>query len=160
MKKNNMGFTLIELLIVIAIISILTTMAMPSFMDRTIKAQVAEALILSEMAKKEVENYYRVKGKMPEDNKKAGLPNADKIIGNYVKSIQIDKGAINIKLGNRINRYAEGKIITLRPAIVKNYKKVPIAWVCGYASTPEGMTIVSKNSSDIMERHLPVNCRY
>ena len=37
------GFTLIELMIVIAIISILATMAVPSFQDRVIRAQVSEA---------------------------------------------------------------------------------------------------------------------
>ncbi|WP_455538004.1 type IV pilin protein [Terrisporobacter sp.] len=43
MKNNNKGFTLVELLIVIAIIGILTTIAVPSFLGHKRKAeQVAE----------------------------------------------------------------------------------------------------------------------
>ena len=160
MQNKNLGFTLIELLIVISIIGMLATMAVPSFMDRTIRAQVKEALALSEIAKKGVEDHYRVKGKLPKDNVKAGLPKPEKIIGNYVTSVQVIDGAINIKLGNRINRFASGKTITLRPAIVDDAPRVPIAWVCGYASIPNGMTMPAKNNSDILKRHVPVNCRY
>ena len=158
--KNKNGFTLIELMIVIAIIWILTTMAMPSFQDQMIRTQVKEAFNLAEIAQNGVEEYYKEKKKFPENNARAGLPEPDKIIGNFVTKVDISNGVINITLGNRVNKNVSGKKITIRPAIVKNAPVVPITWVYGYASVPEGMTVTGENSTDILPRHLPVNCRY
>jgi type IV pilus assembly protein PilA len=160
MLKNSYGFTLIELMIVIAIIWILTTMAMPSFQDQAIRAQVEEAFGLAEVAQKSVEDYYKAKKDFPKNNAMAGLPVPEKIIGNFVTAIKVSDGVINITLGNRVNKNVSGKIITVRPAIVKGEPVVPITWVYGYASVPGGMTVIGENTSDILPRHLPVNCRY
>ena len=160
MIKDNSGFTLIELMIVISILSILATMALPSFQDRTIRAQVGEAFSLAEMAKSGVDDYYSTTGRMPTNNSSAGLPSPEKIIGNFVKRVKVTQGAIDITLGNRINKNVEGKKITLRPAIVEGEPKVPIAWVVGYASVPEGMTVMGSNNSSILPRHLPVYARF
>ena len=84
----------------------------------------------------------------------------EKIIGNYVTSIKVTKGVIDITLGNRVNKNVKDKIISIRPAIVKDAPIVPIAWVYGYASVPEGMTVIGVNNSNILPRQLPVNCRY
>ena len=120
MNKNKNGFTLIELMIVIAIMSILATMAIPSFQDRIIRTQVQEALNLSDMAKKGVEEYYSAKQTFPNNNQEAGLPPSNKIIGNYVTGVNVRNGAIDIYLGNKINRHADQKTITIRPAIVED----------------------------------------
>jgi type IV pilus assembly protein PilA len=160
MRKQPKGFTLIELMIVIAILSILATMAIPSFQDRIIRSQVQEALNLSEIAKKSIEDYYAAKKNFPSDNLEAGLPVADKIIGNYVTGVSIRKGVIDVHLGNKINKHAEKKIVSIRPAIVEDAPMVPIAWIPGYATVPAGMTIVGENRSDILPRLLPMSCRY
>jgi type IV pilus assembly protein PilA len=160
MNKKNTGFTLIELMIVVSILSILATMALPSFMDRTIRAQVQEAFNLAEIAQTAVEDYFKSQKRLPETNASCGLPVPDKIIGNYVTGVKVINGAIDISLGNRINKYAYGKTITIRPAIVEDSPIVPIAWISGYASVPEGMTAMGENNTDIIYRHLPMNARY
>ncbi len=68
MRRDDLGFTLIEWMIVISIIGILATMALPSFQDRIIRTQVEEGFHLSEMAKKGVDDYYKSKSAFPEDN--------------------------------------------------------------------------------------------
>jgi type IV pilus assembly protein PilA len=160
MHNGTRGFTLIELLIVIAMISIMTTMALPSFQDQIIRTQVQEAIALSEFVRSDVATFYKEKGRLPTSNAEAGLPPAERIVGNYVASVTVDGGRIDILLGGRINKNAAGKILSIRPAIIPESSKVPIAWVYGYASTPKGMALVGENRSTITAQFLPVNCRY
>lgn len=44
--------------------------------------------------------------------------------------------------------------------IVAGAQVVPIAWICGYASVPKGMTVRVKNGTTLSARMLPVDCRY
>jgi type IV pilus assembly protein PilA len=158
--SSQKGFTLIELMIVISIIGILSTMALPSYQDRVIRKQMEEAFNLAEMAMDGVSDYYKNKGKMPKDNAEAGLPAAGKIIGNYVTGVSVKNGAVQISLGNRVNRNVKDRNVTIRPAIVKDEPRVPIAWVYAYASVPKGMTVIGENATTVPPRQLPVNCRY
>jgi type IV pilus assembly protein PilA len=157
---NEKGFTLIELMIVVSIIGILSTMALPSYQDRVIRKQMEEAFNLAEMAMDGVSDYYKTKGKMPKDNAEAGLPDAEKIIGNYVTGVAVVNGSVRINLGNRVNRNVRDRKVTIRPAIVKGEPRVPIAWVYAYASIPKGMTVIGENKTTVPPRQLPVNCRY
>lgn len=161
MKNSSQGFTLIELMIVIAIMGILSTIALPSYQDRVIRAQIQEAFHLAEFAKEGVEEYYKTAQKLPGDNATAGLPAPEKIIGNYVDGLAISNGGvIEISLGSRGNKNIQGKTVSLRPAIVEDAPMVPIAWVVGYASVPKGMTVQGENRTDVLLRHLPMSCRY
>ena len=153
------GFTLIELMIVVAIMGILATMAVPSYQERVIKAQVQEGLSLAEFAKENITAFYRAQKRMPKNNAEAGLPPADKIIGNHVAAIEVADGAVHIKFGNRANKNAVGKIVTLRPAAIASYPQVPLAWNCGTAEPPAGMKALGANRTTLPGMYLPVDCR-
>ncbi len=51
MKTLQQGFTLIELMIVIAIIGILASVALPAYQDYTVRAQVSEGAIAASAIK-------------------------------------------------------------------------------------------------------------
>jgi type IV pilus assembly protein PilA len=159
MREDQSGFTLIELMIVIAIIGILSTLALPSYQDRVIRAQVSEGMALADFVKQSVAAHYTRTRAMPRDNGAIGLPESKLIVGNYVSEVKVRDGAIDITFGNRTNRFLAGKILTLRPAIVQGHPVVPISWVCGNATTPEKMKVVGENSTNLPPSHLPVDCR-
>jgi type IV pilus assembly protein PilA len=159
MRMHHRGFTLIELMIVIAILGIGAGLAMPSYQDRVIRAQVAEGLVLADMAKQAIAAEYARSGTLPADNAAAGLPPADRIVGNYVSSLVVESGAVQIGFGQLSNRNLAGKVLSLRPATVPGYKQVPIAWVCGQASVPPKMNAEGRNRTTLPGPHLPVDCR-
>ena len=157
MKSN--GFTLIELMIVIAIMGILATVALPTYHDRVIRTQVGEALAFAEFAKEAVGEYYKRTKRLPRNNTEAGLPDAEKIVGSYVTRLDLKDGAINVQLGNRINKFASGKTISVRPGIVASAPAVPISWACGNATLPEALKVAGENATTLGPTYLPIDCR-
>lgn len=158
MNKNR-GFTLLELMIVIAIMGVLATLAIPTYHDRIIRTQVSEGLQLADFAREGVAQYFKANKRMPRNNTEAGLPPADKIIGNHVTGVEVVDGAIHISFGHRVNRYAAGKVLSLRPAAVPAYPQVPLAWSCGPVEPPSGMKSFGTNKTSMPAQYLPVDCR-
>lgn len=156
---RSRGFNMLELMVVLAIIAILSLMAMPNFSDKIIKDQIVEALPLADIAKPPIALAWAAGLPFPADNIAAGLPPPDKIVSNYVSSVVLNNGAIDITFGNRAHGQIKGKILTLRPAVVEDTPVVPIAWVCGNATAPDKMTIHSTNNTNIPAGYLPFKCR-
>jgi type IV pilus assembly protein PilA len=157
-KTYHHGFSLIELMVVVAIIAILALMAVPRLTGKYIHEHIVEAMPLANIAKAPVAAAWATTQTLPEDNESAGLPEADKMVNNVVKSITVEKGAIHILFGNRANGALQGKTLTLRPAVVEDEPVVPVAWVCGHAKAPEKMVALGADRTDIAKAHLPVNC--
>lgn len=158
--KRQTGFTLIELMIVVSIIGILATMALPSYQDRIIRAQVGEGIALSEFVRQAVAAHYARHKRMPADNAAAGLPQPQEIVGNHVDAISVSDGTVTIVYGNRANRHLHGLKLALRPAVVAQQPVVPIAWVCGHASVPDRMVLASPgNPTTLASTQLPIDCR-
>jgi type IV pilus assembly protein PilA len=83
------GFTWIEMLAVMAVLAILALMAIPSMQESVLKRQVKDGLALADVAKGGVQAVYTATGNMPADNKAAGIPDHDKIVGNLVKDVLV-----------------------------------------------------------------------
>ena len=159
LKNIPIGFTLIELMIVVAIIGILAAIALPAYQDYTIRAQMVEGITMTNALKPKIAEFYEYKGRFPKDNNEAGLPEGKYIIGNYVKGMTVEDGAIHIELGNKINSRLKGKILTLRPQYVKESHITPLAWLCGNSSVVEKMTVAGSNKTDVKAAYLPAACR-
>ena len=142
MKREQQGFTLIELMIVVAIIGILASIAIPSYMDYTVRAQISEGLVLSGGAKVASIEYYVENGDWPNNNVKAGLANHNDIKGKYVKSVRVNKEVIVIMFGNDANKIISNKKLTLTGV----YNRGNVRWNCSSAGVIE-------------DRYLPSACR-
>lgn len=158
--SRNRGFTLIELMIVVAIIGILAAIAIPAYQTYVIRAQTAEAFSLATYAKPKVLDYYRHFGHFPADNRAAGLPSAGSIIGHYVGAVSVDGGAINITFRDKdINAALQGQTLSLRPLVVNGSPRSPIAWSCGSAPAPSGMSVIGQDRTTLKPMFLPSSCR-
>ena len=144
---------------VLGVIAVLALMAAPSYMEKIVRDQILEAMPLADIAKRPVAAAWAAGEPLPDDNKAAGLPAADKIVSNLVSSVQIDKGAVQITFGNRANSAIRGKVLSLRPAVVADAPIVPVAWVCGNAPPPDKMTVKGQNRTDVPLLYLPFKCR-
>jgi type IV pilus assembly protein PilA len=158
MPPRNNGFTLIELMVVVAVIAILAMMAMPSMQAKIVRGQIVEAMKLADVAKAPVAASWAATQSLPADNAAAGLPSADKIVGNYVSAVAVDAGAINVTFGNGANGAIQGKTLTLRPAVVDDAPIVPVAWVCGAAPIPGKMSLKGIDRTTVPPTYLPLNC--
>ncbi|MDO6060764.1 pilin, partial [Neisseria gonorrhoeae] len=109
MNTLQKGFTLIELMIVIAIVGILAAVALPAYQDYTARAQVSEAILLAEGQKSAVTEYYLNHGEWPEDNTSAGVASASKIIGKYVKQVEVKNGVVTAQMASTgVNKEIQG----------------------------------------------------
>jgi len=88
------GFTLIELMIVVAIIGILASVALPAYQDYTARSQMSEALSLASGARTAVSEFYTSNGQFPTNNASAGLAAAAQITGKYVEKVEVSGGLI------------------------------------------------------------------
>lgn len=159
MLKLKQGFTLIELMIVVAIIGILGSMAIPTYQDFIIRAQITEAMNLADGVKKAITNHYLANQTFPMDNQAAGVPQPEHLIGNFVTGVKVENGAIHVTLGNRINAHVKGKVLSLRPATVTENPSSPMSWLCGYAEPVNGMTAVGSNDTSVPSLYLSPACR-
>lgn len=158
--RKPAGFTWIEMLIVLAVLGILALIAIPSMQDGVLKRQVKDGMDLATLAKNGVQVAYAASGgTLPADNKAAGLPDHDKIVGSFVKDVSVANGAITLTYGNNASKAITDKKITLRPAIVPDQPIVPIAWLCHRIAVPRGMEVRGNDETDIPENWLPVECR-
>lgn len=153
------GFTMVEMLAVMAVIAILAMIAVPSYIDSIVRKQIESALPLADIAKKPIADSWSLLHVLPPDNAAAGLPVAEKVVSNYVSALAVQDGAIQITFGNRVHNALQGKMLTLRPAVIEDAPIVPVAWVCGNAEAPNKMTVKGSNRTNVTEPFLPLACR-
>lgn len=153
------GFTLIELMIVVAIIGILASVALPAYQVYIQRTEIVEALSMATTVRENVTQYYGEALEFPDDNEAAGLPRPEHLIGNRITGVVVDRGAIHVTMGHKASQALQGKVLSFRPAVVKGSPTSPIAWLCGYDEPVPGMEVVGVNKTDLAPEFLPSACR-
>ncbi|EMS1135105.1 pilin [Neisseria gonorrhoeae] len=162
MNTLQKGFTLIELMIVIAIVGILAAVALPAYQDYTARAQVSEAILLAEGQKSAVTEYYPNNGEWPKDNDSAGVASASKIIGKYVKQVEVKNGVVTAQMASsNVNKEIQGKKLSLWA----KREDGSVKWFCGQPVTranvadPNDAVAAANDKDKIETKHLPSTCR-
>ena len=138
MLSRERGFTLIELMLVVAIIGILLTIAMPAYQDYAKRAKVSEALAALSNCRSEVTHYLMVNSSLPSLPNKFGCETSVATTS-YVRRIDTGTdGSIGVMVQS-IDPAVDLKVVSMVP-VDKNgipYSTGGIQvykWLCGSTS--------------------------
>jgi type IV pilus assembly protein PilA len=123
--KPVRGFTLIELMIVVAIVGILASIAIPSYQDYTVRAKVTQGLSLSNGPKMAVEDAWTSNPVLPFPYLPPSLsyPAASTVQG---VSTDPSNGQITVTFGGDAGAMS-GHTIMLTPSLSAAQ---PVTWIC------------------------------
>ena len=131
--KKQQGFTLIELMIVVAIIGILSAIAVPAYQDYTKRTKVSEGVNLVAPAKLAVAEYYDSKGTLPDGNTTAGLSASTEIKGTYTTYVNVATGGVITMMVKGTNDTTlDGKTIIYTPTTNGG----SVSWACTSGTVP------------------------
>ncbi|ENX8778845.1 pilin [Neisseria gonorrhoeae] len=110
--------------------------------------------------KSAVTEYYLNNGEWPKDNDSAGVASASKIIGKYVKQVEVKNGVVTAQMASTgVNKEIKGK----RLSLWARRQDGSVKWFCGQPVTRNGDDkddVAKDDAADKIDtKHLPSTCR-
>jgi type IV pilus assembly protein PilA len=151
MRRQQYGFTLIELMIVVMIIGLLASVALPAYQDYTTRAKMSEVVLAASACRSSVSETYASGGAPPGANGWGCESGSSR----YVQNVTTDaNGAVTATAWN-ISPDVNGKRLVLVPYVgaaladaATMMGQYVSEWRCGPAP-----------SNGVSLRHLPAGCR-
>lgn len=138
------GFTLIELMIVVAIIGVLASIAVPQYQNYTARAQASEGLSVTAGLRADIAEYFSLNGEVPEDEDDLGVE-LDEINGRYISEVTYADGEITITW-NTDDSALDGAMLLTAQDDGDGEPNPGRGWRCSISGT-------------MSENHLPAGCR-
>ncbi|HEZ8073304.1 TPA: pilin [Neisseria gonorrhoeae] len=106
-----------------------------------------------------VTEYYLNHGIWPKDNTSAGVASASKIIGKYVKEVEVKNGVVTATMASsNVNKEIKDK----RLSLWGRREDGSVKWFCGQPvkrTANNNDTVAADKDKEIDTKHLPSTCR-
>jgi len=151
MRRRQHGFTLIELMIVVMIIGLLASIALPAYQDYTARAKMSEVVLAASACRTSISEVYAGGGAAPGANSWGCEVGPSQ----FVQDVTTDVNGVITATAWNISPAVDGKRLILAPFVDGLPADSAIMmgqsiseWHCGPAP-----------SNGVSLRHLPAGCR-
>lgn len=154
-SRKSKGFTLVELLIVIAIIGILTSIALPLYQNWVIRSRVSEGVLALSQCRQAISEVYQMSDPgttVPADGWSCGEGTTQT---NYVSVVNTDTNGVVTVTFRNIDTSVDGSTIEMVPqnnGVAANIASIPMQ-VTGFVCSP------GSGIGAIDEIYVPGSCR-
>lgn len=149
--KNQKGFTLIELMIVVAIVGVLASIALPVYGKYVLRSQISEGYIITGPARSNVSLICQIEQRLPADNIDADVPPPFEISGKYTDNVRVKDGLVIVEFGNNARSELHGQTITFTPSNCSRWQCTATEQIRPFLPkcSPGGSTTASATASNI-----------
>jgi type IV pilus assembly protein PilA len=152
MPRLQHGFTLVELMIVVTVIAILASIALPAFQEYSVRAKMSEVILAISACRSSISEIYQTGGSAPSANS-WGCEGG--VASKYVQRIETDSNGVVTGTVSNISAAVDGSVVTFIPLAASgtpatapaNMGSGLFGWTCGGAGTTVSL------------KYLPTSCR-